>query len=224
MHLARSQCIGMLATDRERIVTPYHAEAWETALRDCNLLHRYPNLVHDILYGSPIGNPPDPTYTYTPPNMASTEHNPAFIDDYLAQEVAAGRMSGPLTMEEATIFFGGHFRTAPLGLVEKTPGSGKWRMVQNNSALDENGFSTNAWLDAKETAIGWHTCAMMADMVSFSSSRMMYVCSHVCTARFRQRGLADEESVDARGREEDRSRLGGRSKETWCNCCDRGRR
>lgn len=95
------------------------------------------------------------------------ELNPSFIDNYIAEEVLAGRMSGPYTMEEAYIFFGGHFRTAPLGLVEKAPaGSGKWRMVQNNSVLDNDGVSTNSWLDSKEFSIGWHTCSMMADIVS----------------------------------------------------------
>ncbi|KAJ7291716.1 hypothetical protein C8J57DRAFT_1588266 [Mycena rebaudengoi] len=40
-----------LATDRERIVTPYR---WETALRDCNLLHRYPNLAAHLLTSTSI--------------------------------------------------------------------------------------------------------------------------------------------------------------------------
>lgn len=41
---------AMLITERStaleieyrKVVTPYRAEAWESALRDCNLLHRYP--------------------------------------------------------------------------------------------------------------------------------------------------------------------------------------
>jgi hypothetical protein len=103
--------------------------------------------------------------------MPSTDLNPSFIDNYLAGEVAAGRMSGPYTRDEAYAFFGGHFRTAPLGLVEKEPGVGKWRMIQNNSALDGSGGSTNSWLDAKDILIKWNTCANMADIVSPDVSR-----------------------------------------------------
>jgi hypothetical protein len=80
-------------------------------------------------------------------------------------------MSGPYTVAEAYAFFGGHFLTAPLGLVEKEPGKGKWCMIQNNSVLDTNGVSTNSWLDPKDIAIKWHTCSAMADMVRpFSST------------------------------------------------------
>src|ERR1700761_2849147 len=53
-------------------------------------------------------------------------------------------------------------------LVEKEPGLGKWRMIQNNSAPDSAGDSTNSWLDAKDTLIRWHTCASMADIVSWT--------------------------------------------------------
>ena len=74
-------------------------------------------------------------------------------------------MSGPFTVDEAHQIFGGHFRTAPLGLREKEPGSGKWRMIQNNSALDPSGSSTNSWLDAKDISIQWHTCSSIADIV-----------------------------------------------------------
>ncbi|KAJ6553388.1 hypothetical protein B0H19DRAFT_1263765 [Mycena capillaripes] len=58
-----------LVTECSRIATPYHAAGWYEALRDCNLLDRYPNLIHDITYGSPIGNPPAPLSTFLPPNM-----------------------------------------------------------------------------------------------------------------------------------------------------------
>jgi hypothetical protein len=172
--------LTVLATDFKRVVTPYQAEGWYQALRDCQLLDRYPNLIHNIYYGSPIGNPPTPSSTFIPPNMTTTDLNPSFIDNYLAGEVAAGRMSGPYSIEEAHAFFGGHFRTAPLGLVEKEPGLGKWRMIQNNSAVDAGGDSTNSWLDAKDILVRWHSCAAMADIVSccpFDCMRCLYLCS-----------------------------------------------
>src|SRR5882672_11783766 len=38
--------------------TPYNPKAWLTALSSSNLISSFPNLVHNLTYGSPIGNPP----------------------------------------------------------------------------------------------------------------------------------------------------------------------
>ena len=41
------------------VVTTYRPGAWQQALQpDAGITHLYPNLVHDIIHGSPIGNPP----------------------------------------------------------------------------------------------------------------------------------------------------------------------
>jgi hypothetical protein len=155
-----------LATDQMRVVTTYIPGAWTRALEECGLSQKYPFLVHDISFGSPIGNPPPLTYTFIPENMPSALEHPLVIEAFLDEERAAGRVSGPYTIEEAFVFFGGHFRTAPMGLVEKEPGSSKWRMIRNLSAEDCFGTSTNGWLDAADDPITWYTCAAMADIVS----------------------------------------------------------
>ena len=41
-----------------KIVTPYHSSAWHLALQQADLLHLFPNLVHDLIYGTPIGDLP----------------------------------------------------------------------------------------------------------------------------------------------------------------------
>jgi hypothetical protein len=65
-----------LEIDYNHIVTPYYVEGWVIALHKCNLLEHYPNIVHDLIYGSPIGSPPPLTYTFIPHNMPSaTEHS-----------------------------------------------------------------------------------------------------------------------------------------------------
>ncbi|KAJ7913722.1 hypothetical protein B0H13DRAFT_2325975 [Mycena leptocephala] len=69
-----------LVAECSKVVTPYHAAGWLEALRDCDLLERYPNLVHGTSYGSPIGNPPTPS-AFIPLNMPSADLNPSFIDD-----------------------------------------------------------------------------------------------------------------------------------------------
>lgn len=130
------------------------------------LLECYPNITHDLIYGSPIGNPPPLTYTFTPPNMPSATEHSDMVDTHFLDELKAGRMSGPYTIEQAHTLFHGHFHTAPIGYIERPPGCGKWRMIQNLSACDHLGISTNDWLDVKDHPIKWHTCTIFANLVS----------------------------------------------------------
>lgn len=156
---------GALETDFERVITPYHAEEWYKALCEANLLQKYPNLIFDIKRGSPIGNPPRLDYTFIPPNMPSALKHPELVEEHFTEEIKSGRMSGPYTIDQAHIFFKGHFRCAPIGFIEKEPGSKKWRMIRNLSACDDYGFSTNSWLNAKDMSIMWHSCSVFADLV-----------------------------------------------------------
>ncbi|TFY75489.1 hypothetical protein EWM64_g8522, partial [Hericium alpestre] len=96
--------------------------------------------------------------------MPNALEHPEFIEEHIAEELATGHLSGPFSLSEAFLFFGGHFRTAPLGVVEKEPGSEKWHMIRNLSAEDTYGNSTNGWLDAKDIVIMWHTVAYFADL------------------------------------------------------------
>ncbi|TFY77144.1 hypothetical protein EWM64_g6870 [Hericium alpestre] len=153
-----------LAIECQRVVTPYSASGWEQALNRTGLSSKYPTLVHDLVYGAPIGNPPPLSHTFLPPNMPNALEHPSFIEDHIKEELDARRFSGPFSLTDAFLFFGGHFRTAPLGVVEKEPGSGKWRMIRNLSTTDAYGESTNSWLDAKDMVIMWHTVAYFADL------------------------------------------------------------
>ena len=105
-----------------KVVTPYISSAWRQALFDANITHKYPNLVHDLSFGSPIGNLPPIDFTFIPNNLPSTNIQPEYITNLITEEVAASCMDGPFTIEEAHYIYGGHFQTCPLGLVEK-PGS-----------------------------------------------------------------------------------------------------
>jgi hypothetical protein len=155
-----------LETDYQWVVTPYNTEAWSVALNKLNLLSKYPNLVHDIIFGSPIGNPPPLMYTFVPNNMSSADEHADMVDKHFAEEFAAHRLSGPYTMAEATILFHGHFHTAPIGYIEKPPSCGKCHMICNLSAKDPCGVATNDWLDTSENLIMWHSCSTFADMAS----------------------------------------------------------
>ena len=49
-------------TDLNKILyihtSPYNPMAWRDALINCNLCSSFPNLIHNLTYGSPIENPP----------------------------------------------------------------------------------------------------------------------------------------------------------------------
>src|SRR5882724_3078738 len=89
---------------------------------EIDLTDSYPNLIHDLSFGSPIGNLPPIDFTFIPNNLPSMNIQPEYITNLITEEVAASCMDGPFTIEEAHYIYGGHFQTCPLGLVEK-PGS-----------------------------------------------------------------------------------------------------
>jgi len=82
-------------------------------------MYTFPNLVHDHMFGVPIGNLPPLTYTFIPNNLKSAEIDPLYMNKFLASEVATGHIDGPFTKDQAHTIFNGHFHTAPLGLIEK---------------------------------------------------------------------------------------------------------
>ena len=98
--------------------------------------------------------------------MPSALNNPEIIEKYLADEIAAGRMGEGLTVEEAHVFFGGHFCTAPMGVVFDQE---KPRVIHNLSACDSEGSLMNSWLDAKDWPTKWYMAAMFEDAVSINS-------------------------------------------------------
>ena len=69
-------------------------------------------------------------------------------------------------LKKFTLFiYGGHFRTCPLGLVEK-PGSVDLRMIRRSSKEDQFGNSTNEWLDSDDFPTRWFAVSQTADFVS----------------------------------------------------------
>lgn len=153
----------VLAIEGEKVVTPYRAEAWRITLERCGLQQKYPNLVHDLIYGSPIGFPPPLLSNSIPHNSSSASDHADIVDKYIADEIDAGRMFGGLSVEDAEVFFRGHFRTAPMAVIDEGT---KYRVVHNLSAKDKNGNSTNSWLNVQEKPTKWYTAAMFADAVS----------------------------------------------------------
>ena len=62
-----------------KVTTPYNPSAWVHALTNVGLTDKYPTLINDILYGSPIGDPPPLTHTFLPQNLPSANLNPTHM-------------------------------------------------------------------------------------------------------------------------------------------------
>jgi hypothetical protein len=98
--------------------------------------------------------------------MNSALQHPQIVDEHIAEEVEAGRMSGPFTLNETHFIFDGHFRTSPLGLTEKEPGDGKYRLIRNLSKKDANGVSVNDMLDSDDFPTRWGSAWVVEQYVS----------------------------------------------------------
>jgi len=148
--------------------TPYKPKSWLAALSSSNLLSSFPNLVHDITYGSPIGNPPPLIHSFLPANLPSALIHPDLIDAELLDEVAANHMS-LFTLLEASSIFAGPFHSSPVGLVKKISGDGVWRMIRHLSKCNEDGNSTNGWLDSNEFPTTYFATSWVCQYVILST-------------------------------------------------------
>src|SRR5882672_2290388 len=92
----------------------YFPPAWHRVLLEVQLLPSFPFLVHDITYSSPIWNPPPLTCTFLPNNLPSANILPDIINRELLDEIAAGCMSGPFTVNQPTTIFGGFLHCSPV--------------------------------------------------------------------------------------------------------------
>lgn len=157
------------AGERDRIITPYRADALEAKLRQYGLLDKYPQLPDRFRYGFPIGDFQPLKKTYTPKNHSSAYEHLDFIRQYVAEQVSLNRMSGPYTAREVQSKLKSHFMTSPLGVVDKAGSPGKYRLIQNCSFKNEDGFSVDDFIDANDFPTTWGTAAEVAQIVSHLS-------------------------------------------------------
>ncbi|QRV93564.1 Fungal Zn(2)-Cys(6) binuclear cluster domain [Ceratobasidium sp. AG-Ba] len=155
-------CVVPLATepsdatrDPRRVVTPLLPEAWKVVLEECDLLSDFADVPLGLSQGFPIGSSNMISRTSVPVNHRSALDNPAVVEASIQSELAAGRYTGPYSKEalEALI---GPFRSAPLGVVEKsTPG--EFRIIQDFSypRSGSDHPSLNAEIDPDAYSCEW---------------------------------------------------------------------
>lgn len=154
------------ASEHDRVITLYDADAWESALRTHKLLSKYPSLPSKLRYGFPLGDFSIPSFIFTPPNHATEPAHLDFICTYVAEQHALGRMSGPYTKVQVESILGSHFVTSPLSVVDKAGSPGKYRLVQNCSYKNADGISVNDQIDPDDFPTKWGTAAEVARYVS----------------------------------------------------------
>jgi len=106
---------------------------------------------------------------FIPNNLSSTDIDLAYMESFIQEELDAGCFDGTFMIQQAHIIFNGHFRTAPLGFIEKL-GSTALRLICHHSKEDAFSQSTNSWLDPFLDATMLYMATDAADLVSLTSS------------------------------------------------------
>ncbi|KIL56633.1 hypothetical protein M378DRAFT_39569, partial [Amanita muscaria Koide BX008] len=114
------------------IVTRLKWSAWEAILATHNLLHTFGDIPIGLQYGFLMGLE---RYiiikTYSPPNHYKTSEHHEFVKTKYAEEIELGRISRGYPCDLLQRYIG-PVRTAPLNVVQHTPG-GKMRVTIDHS-------------------------------------------------------------------------------------------
>lgn len=150
-----------------RIITPYNPEAFAALLSHFNLANRFPGLVHSLKFGFKIGiHGSTLADSIIPPYRPSNDD--IHIDEYLTEEITAGRMDGPYSEREMRKMCGGHFAACPVHVVTQADEVGKLkrRIVRNMSYKGQAGYSVNDLLDSDDFPTEWGSASVVANIVS----------------------------------------------------------
>lgn len=90
-----------------------------------------------------------------------------FIKEYVSEQVALGRMTGPYSKAQVEHILGSPFVSSPLIVIPKE-GSDKFRLIQNFSYKGDQEASINDEIDSDDFPTTWGTAAQVAELVSVS--------------------------------------------------------
>ncbi|GAW01304.1 reverse transcriptase ribonuclease h [Lentinula edodes] len=109
----------------DRIITPYNASAFAIELARHNIWDRFPFLIEYLTTGFPLGDMPVLHETIIIPNHSSVHKHPDVVWDYIHEEAASNRMSGPFSQNEIESIMRGPFFCSPFIIIEQSQGPGK---------------------------------------------------------------------------------------------------
>ena len=154
-----------------RIVHPYDTDAFELSLSKHHLTYFYSLLVPNLRNGFPLGDMPPLTDTVIFKNHPSTILFPDTVDKYLTDELLAGRMSGPFTLQRVENILRGPIFCSPLlvSIQIQQPGTpDKLRVCRHLSKGDKNTPSTNSHIQKEDFPTRFDTASKVADIVRLS--------------------------------------------------------
>ena len=133
-----------------------------------SLRDRFGSLPRKLRDGFNMGNFPLMTETVVFQNSPSVEEHRDFLNEYFAEEVEEGRMSGPFSKEEMEGICGGFFHSSPLSIALSTDEDGniKKRLCCNYSREGPSSPSSNSYMDSVLYPTKFDTPAKMAEIVS----------------------------------------------------------
>ena len=109
------------------------------------------------------------------PNSPTVEERASFVDEYLREEVEAGRMDGPFSKSQVEEILGSPFQSSPISIdvTIKPDGSEKLRLCTNLSKRSKLHPATNDYIDTSKYPTRFDTAALVADIVSV----LFFLCS-----------------------------------------------
>ncbi|KAF5373349.1 hypothetical protein D9615_007467 [Tricholomella constricta] len=139
------------------ISTPLRPARWAALLQETGGLPRFLEVPKGLTSGFSLGLENFALdHTYNPPNHYKSPSHHAFVVSKLSEEIRLGRLSHGYPPSLATQLFG-HYRTAPLNVIERTPG--KLRITVDHSYPRGNPLvpSVNSCINAKHFQCAWGT-------------------------------------------------------------------
>lgn len=149
------------------VKTPYSPEGFDYLLEATNITHQFPELTWKLRHGFPIGDMAPLVSSYTPQNLLGADIYRGVCDEYIADELAKGRFSGPYSHEQLYAKIG-HFRSSPLQVVVKKGVNGtpdKYRVCRHLSYRGSRSTSINDEINSSEFPTEWGTAAEFAEIV-----------------------------------------------------------
>lgn len=116
---------------RRSPLTPYKQAAWESSLRQFNLLRRFSKIPDGLSSGFNLKFP-NILRTQSPPNKPSVNTYQPEFRDAINKEIIKGRYLGPFPLHliEAAL---GPFQSSPISIIPKPGRPGKFRLIQSFS-------------------------------------------------------------------------------------------
>ena len=148
------------------IKTPFIPDVWETMLNDITPFNSFPDIPISLRFCFDMGVHTPPTQTYIPPNHNSALSFPDHILSHIQKKLSLGRYSGPFSRSDLESLIG-PFHTSPLGIVPKTVGSTKRRIVQDLSFPrdDPSRSSINDQINIEDFTCDWGTFTDMRRII-----------------------------------------------------------